>query len=92
LELLHHISLQIIPQSLLFGGMSSGIAIERMSLDEKLDLMESLWENLSRNPQSLPMPQWQKDLLDKRAREIQEGSAKFSDWKSAKARIKKRCS
>jgi hypothetical protein len=35
----------------------------------------------------LPAPQWHKDLLDERAREVKEGRAKLIPWETAKKQI-----
>ncbi len=51
--------------------------------------MEALWDDLCRREDSVPVPQWQKDLLDEREQLIQSGNARFSDWESAKKRISK---
>ena len=64
--------------------------LERLTLEEKLQTMETLWDELSRRPEAVPMPQWHQDLLDERERLIAEGSARFSDWEEAKKRISER--
>ena len=67
--------------------MSAPLQLDQMSLDEKLRAMEALWDDLCRHEESIPVPQWHKDLLDERERMIQEGKARFSDWETAKKRI-----
>jgi len=62
--------------------------IHRMPLREKLLLMEAIWDDISREEQSLDMPQWHKETLDERERLIEEGKAKFIDWEEAKKQIK----
>jgi hypothetical protein len=37
-----------------------------MSLREKLAVMEILWEEISREEQSLEVPEWHQELLDER--------------------------
>jgi putative addiction module component len=61
-----------------------------MTLEEKLRTMEALWDDLCRHEEAVPMPQWQKSLLDERKRLIEQGKARFSDWESAKERIAKK--
>jgi putative addiction module component (TIGR02574 family) len=67
--------------------MAAVINVEQMTLEEKLRAMETLWENLSRREEDVPVPQWHKDLLDERERAIKEGKAQFIDWETAKKRI-----
>jgi hypothetical protein len=64
--------------------------LEKLSLEEKLQAMERLWDELSRRPEAVPMPQWHQDLLDERERLLAEGRARFSDWEEAKKRISER--
>jgi hypothetical protein len=68
------------------------IEIQGLTIGEKLQAMEELWEDLSRNAAQIPMPQWHKDLLDNREELIQQGEAKFVDWDLAKKRIASRIS
>ncbi len=63
------------------------IQIDRMTLEEKLLAMESLWDDLCRREENIPMLQWHKDLLDERERLVLEGKARFTDWDTAKRRI-----
>jgi putative addiction module component (TIGR02574 family) len=72
--------------------MSTSLEIEQMTLEEKLRVMEALWDNLCRNDESLPVHQWQKDLLDERERLVKDGKAQFVDWETAKKRIAQRIS
>lgn len=72
--------------------MPAELHIEEMTLDEKLRAMEALWDDLCRREETVPVYQWQKDLLDERERLTREGKARFSDWESAKKRITARVS
>ncbi len=71
--------------------MSDVLQLDQMTLEEKLRAMEKLWEDLCRQDAVL-VPQWHKDLLDKRERLIEEGQAEFTDWETAKKRITERIS
>ncbi len=57
--------------------------IQAMPLHEKLQVMETLWDDIARRGDDLEMPQWQKDLLDQRERLVAEGKAEFLDWEVA---------
>jgi len=62
--------------------------IRRMPLDEKLLVMEAIWDEISREEAILEVPQWHKDLLDEHEGLIADGQAQFIDWKEAKKQIK----
>jgi hypothetical protein len=55
---------------------------------DKIALMEKLWDDLCRNPESIPSPNWHKDVLEAREREINEGKAKFTSFNKAKERMR----
>ncbi len=71
--------------------MATEFQIEQMSLEEKLRMMEALWDDLCRH-EAVPVPQWHKDILDERRRLIDEGKAEFIDWETAKRQIRERTS
>lgn len=72
--------------------MSTTLELDRMTVAEKLQAMEALWESLRQNEDDIPMPQWHKDLLDQRAKELKEGKAEVMDWETAKKWIVKEIS
>lgn len=72
--------------------MSFNLPLKDMSLHEKLAVMESLWEDITRTPEALESPAWHKDLLDERRQRLVEGQAQFVDWETAKADIRNKVS
>ena len=63
------------------------LPLEQMTVKEKLQVMEEIWSDLSCNHNQIAVPQWHKDILDRREKLIKEGKATFVDWKTAKKRI-----
>lgn len=72
--------------------MSTTLQIDQMTLEEKLRAMEELWDDLCQREEDVPVPQWQRELLEERERLIERGSAQFADWEIAKKRISERTS
>ena len=72
--------------------MSANLPLKEMTLHEKLAMMELLWEDLARSPESIESPTWHKDILDERRQQIAEGKAQFVDWETAKAEIRNKVS
>lgn len=68
------------------------LPLEKMTVQEKLQVMEEIWSDLCCNQNRIPVPQWHKDILDKREKLVKEGKATFVDWESAKKRIADRIS
>ncbi len=53
------------------------LPLDQMTVEEKLQLMEILWDDLSRHPENIPSPAWHGEVLAERERKIAEGKAKF---------------
>ena len=68
--------------------MPFNLPLKDMTLQEKLAVMESLWEDLARTPEAIESPAWHKDILDERRQRLAEGKSRFIDWETAKAKIR----
>jgi len=68
------------------------LPLSDMTVSEKLQLMEALWEDLSRNADAVESPEWHREVLEDREQRIASGEARFSDWEQAKAEIRRRVS
>ena len=66
------------------------IHIDEMTVAEKLQTMELLWDDLCRREGEVPVPAWQKSILDERERLIEQGKARFSHWEAARKRLSKK--
>ena len=64
------------------------IATENLSRSEKLQLIEQLWDELSRNPDDVPSPAWHADALREAENTVANGDAGFQDWEQAKERLR----
>ena len=72
--------------------MVTPLAIDKMTIEEKLQTMEALWDDLCQHEEALPVHDWQKEILDERERLLEDGKAQFFDWEEAKKRIAKEIS
>ena len=61
--------------------------IFRLTLSEKLQLVEDLWDSIAVEAESLPLSDWQKAELDRRATEYRQNPGLASTWEEAKQRI-----
>ena len=69
--------------------MSNGVTVSRLTLPQKLKLMEDLWADLSLSPDNVPVPEWHVEVLAKREKLVRQGKARFSDWAEAKKRLRR---
>jgi hypothetical protein len=68
------------------------LPLDEMTVEDKLQTMEALWESLSADPAAIESPAWHEEELRERERKIASGEAKFIDWEKAKADIRRRTS
>ena len=68
--------------------MANTIPLEKMSVEEKLQAMESLWDDLCRKAVGVSSPAWHEDVLAERDAMQKRGDDEFEDWDAAKRNIK----
>lgn len=64
------------------------LPLNEMSVEEKLQAMELLWEDLSRRDENVPSPDWHDAVLQEREAALERGEEEVEDWESAKRRIR----
>ena len=68
------------------------LPLNEMSVEEKLQTMEALWQSLSADPAAVESPPWHEEELAELERKIESGQSKFVEWEKAKADIRRRTS
>ena len=68
--------------------MAYPIPLESMTLEEKLQTMETIWDDLCRKDTEFTSPAWHKDVLADRETAMQQGGDGFIDWETAKKNIR----
>jgi hypothetical protein len=63
--------------------------IEKMSIEEKIQTMESIWEDLCKTADKIISPSWHEKVLHNREESLKKGEAEYIDWNIAKENIKK---
>jgi putative addiction module component (TIGR02574 family) len=68
------------------------LPLDEMTVEEKLQTMEAIWENLAADPEAVKSPTWHEEELRVREDKIASGKSKFIDWEKAKADIRRQTS
>ena len=66
------------------------IDINKLSPEERLDLIEELWDSLSTSPSKIPLIEAQASELDRRMAEMNHDDSKGIPWETVLARIRER--
>ena len=70
--------------------MQNTIEIKQLSREEKLRVMEAIWEDLSNEEEQVESPDWHKKTLQETKRRLSTGQEKIVDWQEAKEELRKR--
>jgi hypothetical protein len=66
------------------------IEIGHLSREEKLRVMEAIWEDLSRDAEQIESPDWHREALEKTDQRVRSGQEGAVDWQEAKSQLRKR--
>ena len=61
--------------------------IEKMSVTQRLQAMDQLWDSLNRSGEQIPSPDWHQDVLADRKARAQRGEAKFLTLAQLRSRL-----
>ncbi|MDD2600932.1 MAG: addiction module protein [Kiritimatiellae bacterium] len=70
--------------------MNLTLQIEKMTVEEKLQAMEALWSDLSRNAPDVTSPAWHRKALKETEARYAAGKEGVSDWEEAKKELRER--
>jgi len=61
--------------------------LESLSVPERVQLVEDLWDSIARSNANLPVPQWQKDELARRKARYLQNTDSCQTWAQVKRSI-----
>ena len=68
--------------------MAVDLPLAQMSVDDKLQAMELLWADLSKDPAQVASPAWHGEELRQRRAQVLRGTAHFQRWDDAMASLR----
>ncbi len=63
-------------------------SVFELSLSEKLQLVEDLWDDIAATPEAIPVHDWQKEELDRRKANLQANPASGLTWEAVQRRVR----
>ena len=69
--------------------MGMALSVENMSIEEKIQTMETIWDDLCKKAEGISSPPWHEKVLNERENGITNGEEVFIDWATAKKNIDK---
>ncbi|EFK11605.1 putative addiction module component [delta proteobacterium NaphS2] len=64
--------------------------VKKLSTEEKLQVMEAIWQDLTEEEQNVQSPAWHLDALKETEKRRAEGKEAVLDWGDAKRELRKR--
>lgn len=61
--------------------------IKKMSVRDKIILMEEIWDSLCHDESEIESPAWHEEILEERRKKIESGTARFVSIDDLKARM-----
>lgn len=65
----------------------SASRIVEIPIDERIQLVEDIWDSIAEVPESVIVPEWHKKELDKRLERFHANPGTASPWKDIKEKI-----
>jgi putative addiction module component (TIGR02574 family) len=63
------------------------VEIARLSVSERIQLAEDLWDSILENPDDVPLTDAQQQELDRRLEEYNRNPSLGTDWETVKRRL-----
>jgi hypothetical protein len=67
--------------------MSVSIPLEKLSIEEKIQMMELLWDDLRSRAGIITSPPWHGKILAERRAAVERGDEQVEDWQTARWKI-----
>ena len=57
---------------------------------KKIDYLQSLWDRIAATPETLPVPDWHREIIDERVKEPDVDPDAGDDWAVVQERLRKK--
>ena len=64
--------------------------LARMSVEEKIDYVQSLWDRIAASPDTIPVPDWHREILDERLKDLEANPQAGDSWEAVQERLRKK--
>jgi putative addiction module component (TIGR02574 family) len=61
-----------------------------LPLDEKIDYLQSLWDRIAATPDMIPVPDWHREIIDERLKDLEANPNEGDSWDVLQERLLKK--
>jgi len=63
---------------------------DELSVDEKIDYLQSLWDRIAATPEAVPVPDWHREIIDERLKDLEANPEAGDSWEAVHERLGKK--
>ena len=60
-----------------------------LSVDEKIDYVQSLWDRIAASPEAIPAREWHQEILDQRVKDLEANPDAGHSWDVVQERLRR---
>jgi putative addiction module component (TIGR02574 family) len=60
---------------------------DALSIDDKIDYVQSLWDCIAARPEDVPVPHWHREIIKERLAATRAGQDQSKDWEEVEREI-----
>jgi putative addiction module component (TIGR02574 family) len=61
---------------------------DELSVDEKIDYLQSLWDRIAATPQAIPVSDWHRAIIDERLKDLEVNPEAGDSWEVVQERLR----
>jgi putative addiction module component (TIGR02574 family) len=61
-----------------------------LSIDEKIDYLQSLWDRIAASPEEVPIREWHREILDQRQKDVEANPESGDSWDVVEERLRRK--
>jgi putative addiction module component (TIGR02574 family) len=61
-----------------------------LSVEEKIDYLQSLWGRIAASADTIPVPDWHREILDERLKDLEANPQAGDSWEAVQERLRKK--
>jgi putative addiction module component (TIGR02574 family) len=63
---------------------------DELSVDEKIDYLQSLWDRIAATPETVPVPEFHREILDQRLKDLEADPESGDSWDVVQERLRRK--
>jgi putative addiction module component (TIGR02574 family) len=60
---------------------------DALSIDDKIDYVQSLWDRIAARPEDVPVPDWHREIINERLAAHRDGKDQGKEWEEVEREI-----